>query len=66
MEMRVRVIQTAQGQTRAWNELEQLELKNAYNFRMNTIEVDSGKCFQTHMGFGGAFTAEQAKDVNFY
>lgn len=60
MRQRMRVIQTAQGQPDVWKELDQLELESVYNFRMDTVEVDSTKCFQTHMGFGGAFTEAAA------
>lgn len=56
----IEVIQTAQKQEQPWKQLEPLELNNVYNFRMDTIEVDSSKLFQTHMGFGGSFTEAAA------
>lgn len=56
----VRVIQTAQKDGRAWRESEKLELRDAYDFNMHTVRVDSSKTFQTHIGFGGAFTEAAA------
>lgn len=56
----IRVIKTAQADGQAWKEAENLELKNDYSYNMDTINVDSNKTFQTHMGFGGAFTEAAA------
>lgn len=56
----IRVIKTAQADGQAWKETEKLELKNDYSYNMDTINVDSNKTFQTHMGFGGAFTEAAA------
>lgn len=60
MKPMIKVIRTAKKQNEAWQELEPLELNSVYNFRMDTVEVDSSKSFQTHMGFGGAFTEAAA------
>ena len=60
MRPKMRVIQTMQGQEKPWEELDTLYLDEVYNFRMDTVEVDSSKEFQTHLGFGGAFTEAAA------
>ena len=56
----MKVVQTVGGQKKAWSELENLELCDIYNFRMDTVCVDSSRTFQTHRGFGGAFTEAAA------
>ena len=60
MEPIMRIIQTAQGDDKAWRELEPQELRDYYSFRMDTVVVDSSQTFQTHIGFGGAFTEAAA------
>lgn len=60
MKKMIRVIQTAQAQKEVWKELEPLEISGDYSFRVDTVDVDSSKSFQTHMGFGGAFTEASA------
>lgn len=56
----IKVIQTAKADGKVWNETEKLKLNDIYSFNMNTVCVDSSKTFQTHMGFGGAFTEAAA------
>lgn len=56
----VKVIQTAQSYDKPWREIEELELKDSYKFDMDSVEINSNKTFQTHMGFGGAFTEAAA------
>ncbi len=56
----IRVITTARANEKPWQEKEALELNNEYCFNMDTINVDTSKTFQTHMGFGGAFTEAAA------
>ena len=52
----IKVIQTAKDEGIPWCEKEQLKFEEIYNFRVDTVNVNSSKTFQTHMGFGGAFT----------
>lgn len=56
----MKVIQTAKANEKPWCEKEELELKDKYSFLMDSIEINSSKTFQTHMGFGGAFTEAAA------
>ena len=56
MKTLVKVIQTAKNEQIKWKEIEELQLSDNYNFRMNTVLVDSSKCYQKMIGFGGAFT----------
>lgn len=56
----IKVIQTAQANKTVWQDLGQIELNDVYDLRMNTIKINSEKTFQTHMGFGGAFTEAAA------
>lgn len=56
----IKVIQTAQADETVWKEIGQLELEDVYNFRAETVKIDSANSFQTHMGFGGAFTEAAA------
>ena len=58
--MKVKVIQTAKETQKAWQEMPQIELTNDFSLRGTTVFVDSSKEFQTHMGFGGAFTEASA------
>ena len=51
----VKVIQTAKNEKQAWRKLDDLELFKYYNFRMNTVSVDSSISYQKLLGFGGAF-----------
>lgn len=60
MEPMMRVVQTAQGAEEYWKELDPHELRDYYSFRMDTVVVDSSQEFQTHKGFGGAFTESAA------
>ena len=56
----VKVIQTAKNKKQAWRKLDDLELFKYYNFRMNTVSVDSSISYQKLLGFGGAFTEAAA------
>ena len=56
----VKVIQTAQSNDNAWCEKEKIELSDSYNIEVDTVEINSDKTFQTHLGFGGAFTEAAA------
>ena len=56
----VKVIQTAKNEKQAWRKLDDLELFKYYNFRMNTVSVDSSISYQKLLGFGGAFTEAAA------
>ena len=49
----VKVIQTAKNEKQAWRKLDDLELFKYYNFRMNTVSVDSSISYQKLLGFGG-------------
>ena len=60
MEPVIRIIQTAQGDEVKWRDLGSLELRDYFSFRMDTVVVDSSQEFQTHLGFGGAFTESAA------
>lgn len=60
MEPVIRIIQTAQGDEVKWRDLGSLELRDYFSFRMDTVVVDSNQEFQTHLGFGGAFTESAA------
>jgi glucosylceramidase len=60
MEPVIRIIQTAQGDEIKWRDLGSVELRDYFSFRMDTIVVNSSKEFQTHLGFGGAFTESAA------
>ena len=42
----VKVIQTAKNEKQAWRKLDDLELFKYYNFRMNTVSVDSSISYQ--------------------
>ncbi|WP_302626025.1 glycoside hydrolase family 30 protein [uncultured Eubacterium sp.] len=59
----IKVIQTAKDEGIPWCEKEQLKFEEIYNFRVDTVNVNSSKTFQTHMGFGGAFTEASAYTV---
>lgn len=56
----IRMIQTAQGDGINWRDLGTHELRDYFSFRMDTVAVDSSQEFQTHLGFGGAFTESAA------
>lgn len=56
----VKVIQTAKDSGQMWKELDSVTLKETFNTRMDNVRVDSSKTFQTHLGFGGAFTEAAA------
>lgn len=60
MKPTVKVIQTAKREQSKWNKIDELELFDYYNFRMNTVSVDSKRSYQTLLGFGGAFTESSA------
>lgn len=55
----VKVIQTAKNEKQAWRKLDDLELFKYYNFRMNTVSVDSSISYQKLLGFGGALRKRQ-------
>lgn len=56
----VKIIQTAKGSGEMWKELDSIHLREDYNTRVDNVRVDSSKMFQTHLGFGGAFTEAAA------
>ena len=56
----VKVIQTAKGSGQMWKELDPISLKEEFDTRVDHVRVDSSKTFQTHLGFGGAFTEAAA------
>ena len=56
MEPTIKMIQTVQGDDVKWRNLGEQELRDYFSFRMDTVVVDSSQEFQTHLGFGGAFT----------
>jgi glucosylceramidase len=60
MERMMRIIQTAKGDDVPWRELSPQRLRENYSFGMDSVLVDSSQTFQTHMGFGGAFTESAA------
>lgn len=60
MEPIIKIIQTAQGDEVKWRDLGVQELRDYFSFRMDTVVVDSSQEFQTHLGFGGAFTESAA------
>lgn len=60
MKPTVKVIQTAKREQSTWKKIGELELFDYYNFRMNTVSVDSKRSYQTLIGFGGAFTESSA------
>lgn len=60
MEPVIKIIQTAQGDEVKWRDLGVQELRDYFSFRMDTVVVDSSQEFQTHLGFGGAFTESAA------
>lgn len=55
----VKVIQTAKNEKQAWRKLDDLELFKYYNFRMNTVSVDSSISYQKLLGFGGLLRKQQ-------
>lgn len=56
----VKVIQTAENAEEFWNELDELSMEEKYDYRCNSIYVNTQKIYQTIMGFGGAFTEASA------
>lgn len=60
MEPVIKIIQTTQGDEVKWRDLGVQELRDYFSFRMDTVVVDSSQEFQTHLGFGGAFTESAA------
>ena len=60
MEPTIKMIQTVQGDDVKWRNLGEQELRDYFSFRMDTVVVDSSQEFQTHLGFGGAFTEAAA------
>ena len=60
MKPTVKVIQTAKREQSTWKKIGELELFDYYNFRMDTVSVDSKRSYQTLIGFGGAFTESSA------
>lgn len=60
MEPVIRIIQTAQSEQIKWKDLGEYDLRDYFSFRMDTVVVDSTQEFQTHLGFGGAFTEAAA------
>ena len=56
----VKVIQTAKGSSQMWKQLDYINLEEQFDIRADHVRVDSSKTFQTHLGFGGAFTEAAA------
>ena len=56
----VKVIQTAKGSEQMWKQLDSIHLGEQFDTRADHVRVDSSKTFQTHLGFGGAFTEAAA------
>lgn len=56
----VKVIQTAKGREKKWEELENISLGDNYSYNQDSIVVNSNVTFQKHMGFGGSFTEAAA------
>lgn len=56
----MRVIQSTRKEGRVWCEQNPLELNSVYSFKMDAVDVNSKKTFQTHLGFGGSFTESSA------
>lgn len=56
----IKVIQTARKNAEFWREQDALELNQTYSFKMDTVDVNTDKEFQTYMGFGGTFTEASA------
>ncbi|NLG81301.1 MAG: glycoside hydrolase family 30 protein [Bacilli bacterium] len=54
--MKVKVIRTAKNTGDRLTELETLELNGEFNRHSNMIVVSPNETYQTHIGFGGAFT----------
>ena len=59
----VKVIQTAKNEKQAWRKLDDLELFKYYNFRMNTVSVDSSISYQKLLGFGGGVPFRRASSL---
>ncbi len=60
MKPNVKVIQSAKRFDKQWQKMDDLELYDYYNFRMNTVSVNSDRKYQELIGFGGAFTEATA------
>lgn len=56
----VKVIQTSKEGNKPWEELKEIELNDTYEFDCDSVAVHSDNEFQTHKGFGGAFTEAAA------
>ncbi len=55
----VKVIQTAKNEKQAWRKLDDLELFKYYNFRMNTVSVDSSISYQKLLDLEGLLRKRQ-------
>lgn len=58
----IKVIQTTKDYF--WKEISEIKYMDSYKMNVDTIFIDNKKKFQTHMGFGGAFT--EAAAYTFY
>lgn len=56
----VKAIQTAKNSGQMWKQLKPINMGEKLNPRLDHVRVDSNKTFQTHLGFGGAFTEAAA------
>ena len=59
--MKAKIIQSKKADLKPWQEVGTVELGKEFSFRGTTVMVDSSKEFQTHLGFGGAFTEASAQ-----
>lgn len=58
--MKAKIIQSKKADLKPWQELGEVELTKDFALGGTTVLVDSSKEFQTHLGFGGAFTEASA------
>lgn len=62
--MNARVVRTVKRTNEKWAEKNPIKLGENYDTRRKVIAIDSSRKYQTHMGFGGAFT--EASAYTFY
>ena len=60
MEPVIKIIQTAQGDEVKWRDLGVQELRDYFSFGWTRLWWTAVRSFQTHLGFGGAFTESAA------
>lgn len=56
----VKIVQTAKEFNEPWVEMGDLELGKTYDYDCESVDVSTDVTFQTHRGFGGAFTESAA------